>query len=271
MTAFQKVIKYLAIVIAVILLVGIIVGVLGATALKDKHAPAGESAVYDDIKTFAVAGDITVLDVEINAADFKIKYGDSFAVESNLKRLTVDDKGGVLTIKDGGKMPGATYSDAVLTVYIPADTVFEKLSLETGACRFTADSLAANVVKLRFGAGEVSINELTAAFSADIEGGAGQLTVSGGALNEADVEMGAGQLNLTAVLTGECDFDLGVGESNITVLGRRADYELEIEKGLGGITVDGVSVTNVDDDRNCLNSIDLSGGVGAINLNFTQP
>ena len=188
----------------------------------------GSDAVTEDIKTYTVSSDIKSLEVKINAADFTIKQGDSFSVESNLKYLTVEDKNGVLTIRDTKKLI-RTYTGAVLTLYIPADTVFDKANITTGA---------------------------------------GKITISGGALHNLDLDMGAGQLNLTSALTGESDFDLGVGESNITVIGNKNDYKLDIEKGLGNITVDGTSVSNIKGQGNGNNDIEISGGIGAINLKF---
>ena len=79
-----------------------------------------------------------------------------------------------------------------------------------------------------------------------------------------------GQFNLTSALTGECDFDLGVGESNITVIGNKDDYKLDIEKGIGNITVDAASVSNIRVQGKGNNSIEVSGGIGAINLKFKE-
>ena len=92
----------------------------------------------------------------------------------------------------------------------------------------------------------------------------------GGALHNLDLDMGVGKLNLTSALTGKSDFDLGVGESNITVIGNKDDYKLDIEKGLGNITVDGTSVSNIKGQGNGNNSIEVSGGIGAINLKFKE-
>ena len=71
-----------------------------------------------------------------------------------------------------------------------------------------------------------------------------------------------------SALTGESDFDLGVGESNITVIGNKDDYKLDIEKGIGNITVDGEGVSNIKGQGNGNNSIEVNGGIGAINLKF---
>lgn len=265
MTTFQKAVKYLAMAFAIFLTVSIIGGILSMFGLFGGFF--GGDAVTEDIKTYTVSSDIKSLEVKINAADFTIKQGDSFSVESNLKYLTVEDKNGVLTIRDTKKFI-RTYTGAVLTLYIPADTVFDKANITTGAGRLTVDNLSADTMNFELGAGEVAIDTLVASSDIDINGGAGKITISGGALHNLDLDMGAGQLNLTSALTGESDFDLGVGESNITVIGNKNDYKLDIERGLGNITVDGTSVSNIKGQGNGNNDIEISGGIGAINLKF---
>ena len=58
---------------------------------------ANENVVLDDSQTYEITSDIHSLDIQINAADFKIEHGDEFSVESNLKYLSVFEKDGVLT------------------------------------------------------------------------------------------------------------------------------------------------------------------------------
>ena len=265
MTNFQKTVKYIAMAFAIFLTVSIIGGILSMFGLFGGFF--GGDAVIEDIKTYSVSSEIQNLEVKINAADFTIKQGESFSVESNLKHLTVEDKNGVLTVKQTKKF-AHTYTGAVLTLYIPADTVFEKANIITGAGRLTVDRLSASTMNFELGAGEVTIDTLVATSDIDIDGGAGKITISGGALHNLDLDMGVGQLNLTSALTGESDFDLGVGESNITVIGNKDDYKLDIEKGFGNITVDGTSVSNIKEQGNGNNSIEVSGGIGAINLKF---
>ena len=267
MTNFQKTVKYIAMAFAIFLTVSIIGGILSMFGLFGGFF--GGDAVTEDIKTYSVSSEIQSLEVTINAADFTIKQGESFSVESNLKYLTVEDKNGVLTIKETKKFAN-TYTGAVLTLYIPADTVFEKVNIITGAGRLTVDSLSASTMNFELGAGEVTIDTLVATSGIDIDGGAGKITVSGGALHNLDLDMGVGQLNLVSALTGDSDFDLGVGESNITIIGNRDDYKLDIEKGIGNITVDGASVSNIKEQGNGNNSIEVSGGIGAINLKFKE-
>ena len=267
MTNFQKTVKYIAMAFAIFLTVSIIGGILSMFGLFGGFF--GGDAVIEDIKTYSVSSEIQSLEVKINAADFTIKQGESFYVESNLKHLTVEDKNGVLTVKETKKF-AHTYTGAVLTLYIPADTVFKKANIITGAGRLTVDRLSASTMNFELGAGEVTIDTLVATSDIVIDGGAGKITISGGALHNLDLDMGVGQLNLTSALTGDSDFDLGVGESNITIIGNRDDYKLDIEKGIGNITVDGASVSNIKEQGNSYNSIEVSGGIGAINLKFKE-
>lgn len=267
MTTSQKVIKYLAMAFAILLMVSIISGIVSAVGLFGGFLTG--DATTDELKTYEItpSTEILFLDVEIGAADLAIKEADTFRVESNLKNLTVKEKNGTLTIKE--KTSLGRYNGAELTLYLPVNTEFKKAKITTGAGRFTADSLIAGDLTLELGAGEVYIDRIFAS-SADIDGGAGKLTIAHGSLTNLDLDMGVGQLNLTAELYGGGELDLGVGESNITLLGPEENYSVDIEKGLGCITVDGKSVSSYGKSGNGRSFIDISGGIGAIHLNFKE-
>ena len=222
--------------------------------------------VLDEAKTYEITSEIHSLDIRISAADFKIQHGDEISVESNLKYLSVSDKDGVLTIVDEEK--NYNDSDAMLTLYVPNGTVFDKVDITTGAAKMTVDTLSANSLELKLGAGDVRIESLNASSDADIEGGVGQITLAGGTLNDLTLEMGMGELNLTAAVLGDSDLKFGVGESNVTLIGSKDDYKVDIEKGLGSITVDGKTVTDYGSSGNAQNHIEIEGGVGAVNLKY---
>lgn len=265
MTAFQKVIKYLAMAFAIFLVVSIIGGLLSAAGLIGGFFT--DDAILEEAKVYQINDQIHSLEVNINAADFSVKCSDTFSVESNLKYLSVYQDSGVLTIKDEKKYTAA-YTDAILTLYVPSDVIFDKVSITTGAAKLTVDSLVAKSVKLQLGAGDVSIENLYASGKADIEGGAGRITIAGGTLNDLELEMGVGELNLTAALPGNSDLNFGVGQSNLTLRGSKDDYKVDIEKGIGSITVDGKTVFDFGSSGNGNNRVEIEGGIGAINLKF---
>jgi hypothetical protein len=79
-----------------------------------------------------------------------------------------------------------------------------------------------------------------------------------------------GELNLTAALFGENNLSFGVGESNLTLLGNKDEYKLEIEKGIGRITVDGNETGNFSSGGNGERALKIKGGVGTINIAFQE-
>ena len=228
-----------------------------------------ENVVLDNLQTYEITSDIQSLDVKINAADFKIKYGDKFSVESNLKYLSVSEKNGVLTIVDEAKS-NSNYSNAVLTLYVPNGIVFDDVDITTGAAKLTADALSISSLELKLGAGDVRFESLHVSSNADIKGGTGQITIVSGTINDLSLEMGMGELNLTAAVLGDSNLKFGVGESNLTLIGSKDDYKVDVEKGLGSISVDGKDVSDFGSSGNEQNHINIEGGIGSINIAFRE-
>ncbi len=267
MTGYQKIIRHVAIALAALLAVSIVGGIISAVGFFGGFVFNG--ATTEDVKTYTLSSEINSLYVDISAADITVKQGEAFSVESNLKYLAVKEGKGQLTVKEN-KMLFGNYNNATLIITIPEGVAFDKAELKTGAGRLTVETLCAEVLDCEFGAGEVRIDSLSASVKADIDGGAGKITVSGGSINNLDFDMGVGQFNFTSYLTGDCDLDLGIGESNITLLGTKDCYKLDIEKGLGNITVDGKNVADFGSSGNGQNKLDISGGIGAINVKFEK-
>lgn len=253
--------------IAALLLATAVLCLTGCGSVRD--------LVLEEAKTYEITAQIRSLDIRINAADLKIEYGEKCSVVSNLKDLEVTENNGTLTLKELTRAKVSfgddLYEGAMLTVYLPAGTELERVGLFTGAGRFTVDTLSAQRIDLELGAGDVAIGSLFITGSADMKGGAGRITVSGGRINDFDLEMGVGELDLTAALTGDCEMEMGVGDAKIILLGNREDYQLEISKGIGAISVDGNEVPGLDSSGSGANEIEISGGIGAIDVRFMDP
>ena len=247
-----------------------IVAVLVFLLLFTFASCANKTTVVGEMKTYEIASEIHTLDIQINAADFIIEHGDRFSVESNLKNLSVSEREGVLTIMEEQKhgIHGVHYTDAALKLCIPYDIVFEEVDITTGAARLTADSLSANSVELKLGAGKVRFECLNAYSDADIAGGAGQITIASGMLNDLELEMGAGELDLSIALLGNSELEFGVGKSKLTLMGSKDDYRVEIKKGIGSISVDGEYVSDFGTSGYGPNYVKIEGGVGAVDIVF---
>ena len=268
MTKAQKTVKCIAMAFAILLAVNIIGGILGGVATL-LFGFFDKEEVMEELKTYEITPStpITKLEIEIGAADLILKEADTYSVKSNLKNLTVAEQNGVLTVKEK-KAFGGNYSGAAVTLYLPTE-YFEKIEIKTGAGRFKADSLNARRLDLELGAGEVYIERISVV-AANVEGGAGNLTVAFGTIGNLDLDMGIGELHLNAELYGQNELDLGVGEANITLRGTQENYTVDIDKGLGSVTVNGENVSEYHSYGNGKSRVDIDGGIGSIHLNFKE-
>ncbi|MBQ7356324.1 MAG: DUF4097 family beta strand repeat protein [Clostridia bacterium] len=264
----QKWIKYGAIALAVCLSVSIIGGIIGA--IGSVFGLFLNDETLDETKTYEISGDITELDIEISAADFTVEYGDAFRVESNLRRLEVEEKGATLVIEDEKKLFGGNYNDATLTLTVPEGVAFERIEITTGAGRVRIEELIAEELELTLGAGEVTIESLTATRQASIEGGAGQVTINGGSLSDLDFDMGVGKVTLTGALVGTASLDVGIGEFNLNLIGSSEIYSLGLNKGIGSIRVGGGDVDGGATLGTGENKVTVNGGIGAVNVEFSE-
>lgn len=264
MTTAQKIIKYCAIAFAVFLIVSIIGGVLRLFWFFSNDDTVGE------MENYTVAETVENLEIDLSAAQFEIKSGSSFSVESNHKHLSLESSNGLLSIKEEHKNFGI-HADAVKVILtVPENFVFDKAEISTGAGTVKIDKLATDNLSLELGAGEVSIDKLTANTSAKIDSGAGELTIEGGELADLDLDMGVGEVNLESRLTGNCEIDYGVGKLNMTLIGKSEDYSITLDKGLGEAALEGRTMHDGETYGTGNTSVAIDGGVGELNISFDE-
>lgn len=270
MTSIQKAIKYLAMAFAVFLSVSIIGGICTGLAgvsyiFSDKERePAGETQVYP------IDGEVSSLSVTLSVADLRIKTADKFSVESNHKYISVSLNDEKLCIDETKKVFSPINNRVTVIVYVPENFVFDDVQIETGAGEVKVDVLSADILTLSLGAGEAEIKNLTANSRADIDGGAGELTINGGLLRNLELDMGVGELSLKSRLEGKCHLNYGIGEAKLTLLGSREDYQIALDKGIGEATLEGDSMSDDSVYGAGKNKIEIDGGIGEIKIRFIE-
>lgn len=266
MTSMQIFVKFLAITLAILICIGIVFGIIAAIGAVS-FAFDRESAVAGEMKNYEIKEEIKKLEIEIGAAKLSVVRGDDIRIESNLNNIAVESKNGKLEIKEESRFDARFSSEDVFVVlYIPSDLFFEKVEISTGAGKVMIESLSADSLKLEFGAGRVTVDELVAENSADIDLGAGKVEIKSGALNRLDLDLGVGEFKLTSALSGNCDIDCGVGAAEINIIGAAEKYKVSIDKGIGETKLNGQSFSGVYGDG--LDVIDIDGGIGKLEVNF---
>lgn len=265
MTGFQKAIKYLAMAFAIFLIVSIVGGIAGALGMIGF---LGDDNLLDEPKSYSVSEDIKGITLDINAAELNIKIGDEFSVESNLEKLKVEENNNRLSVIEKGGSWFHRTDKGTVTLTIPEDYEFNNADITTGAGVVKIDGLKADNVYIELGAGKADLKNITADSEAEIDGGAGKLTLKDCYLHNLDLDIGVGEFNYSGVITGNSNIDCGVGAVCMDIAGSPDDYSVSVDKGIGEITVDGDSVSDGQTVGNGTNRLEISGGVGSVKIDF---
>ena len=270
MTTFQKVIKYLALALAIFLIVTIIGGIITGLTGVSYLLSGKNDKVVGEMQNFSIDGEISSLSVDLSGAELKIKTADNFSVESNHKYISVKTDSGKLRISETKRFFAVSPKGLTVILSVPKDFVFDNAMIDTGAGKVEIETLACDVLELSLGAGKADIKNLTANSRAEIDGGAGELNIDGGKLCNLNLDMGVGKLTLKSRIEGKSDLDYGVGETDLILLGSKDDYKIELDKGIGEARLDGESMRDDSVYGSGENFIEIDGGIGEINIEFSE-
>lgn len=265
MTTVQKIIKYLAIAFAIFLSISIIAGICSALfTIANLFGANTES----EIGNHTIGTDFTSISINLNAAELEIKTGDDFALQTNHKYLKYEEKDEILKISETRTLFASHPRGMKVILTIPQDKIFDYVDIRAGAGSVTIDELLSNMLDIELGAGELKAGELVATYKAEIDGGAGSVTIKGGHLSNADIDMGVGELNLESELSGKSSIDYGVGETNLVLIGEEDDYKIELDKGIGEAWLDGKKMSDDSVYGAGKSIIEIDGGIGELSITF---
>lgn len=264
MIGFQKVIKYGAMAFAVALIFGILSTIVYGVDSVFSIFDSGSNGIKN-MKVIDVSDNVSVLDINIDKVDLRIEKATEFKLEiSDEEYISYKEVDERLVIKEN-KINFFDEASEVI-VYVPNGKVFNSIFIETGAGSVEIDSISASKLDLELGMGRFVVNELNISSKTDIDTGVGEFVVSSGTLNNLDLDMGVGNVSITSKVLGKSEIDSGVGRLEVNLVGSIDDYKIGIDKGLGTINVDGVSLGDGGSYGNGSNYIDINGGVGEVNI-----
>lgn len=268
MSSAQKIIKYFAIAFAILLIVSIFQSIYYFGFVVGSFFEKDSSSNYH--KTESFKSDISVLDIDIAAAELIIKEGKTLKVENTNKHILVDQLEDTLKIKENSHNLINYNNKSRVTIFLPIDKDYKKISIKAGAGKVDISTLYTKKLDLAVGAGKLTISNLVVTKKAEIESGAGKVTIKNGHINDLDLEMGFGEFTLNSSLTGTSEIVAGVGALNINLLDQASNYQIEAEKGIGTINIANSKIKNNATYGTGENIIKLEGGIGNINVNFKE-
>lgn len=263
MSDLQKGIKIAAIILAIVIIGWIISSatfVLSLIAGTSNKKLGNYVEVYQNIEN---------VNIDLVATKIIIKEGTEFKLEAknitNKFSATVSDD--TLNIKEKNTSFSNKKNVKEIILYIPNE--INNLEINSGAGTVDIDNIIVGDIKIHQGAGVVNIMN-SHLKKVDIEGGVGETKITASRLNDIDIEAGVGSIYIEANITGNNKIECGVGKTNLILLGNEEEYQLEVEKGLGSITINNEKQTNNTTYGNGLNTLSVEGGIGDISINFAQ-
>lgn len=267
MITSNKIIKYVAIALALSLTVGITLFIITAiTQFGNIFIKSNSNENYEEIKTNT---SFSILNIDVETINIVIKEGTNLKIETNNKYLKIEEKADKVFITEK-KHSIFKNDDSDLIIYVPDELIFDIVALESGAGRVNIEQLKTRKLDFDLGAGKVEIDSLTVLTNAEIEGGAGTISINNAVINDLELDLGVGKVDLTANLTGYNQINCGVGSSNINLIGSPTNYKIKVDKGIGNVALENEKITNNTYYGTGNNIVDIDGGIGKIAINFKQ-
>lgn len=266
----QKIIKYVAIGLALFIIVTIISLIMYGIISIGNIFDVSDNIIKGELKDLKVSENIDAIDMEIIGANIIIKEGTTLKIETNNKYIKTKEKNNLLSIIETKHNLINNSNNSDLIIYVPSNHIFNNIFIENGAGKIEVEKLHTKKINLDLGAGKVNIQNLTVNNNAEINGGAGEIIITNGNINNLDIDMGIGKLTLTSTITGNNDIDAGIGDIELNLIGTTDDYKIILDKGIGNATLNEENIKNSTYYGNGSNIVDISGGIGSIKINLQK-
>ena len=227
-----------------------------------------------------VSEEVKKLDIEFSCGELEVLTGENFSVSiegEDTDKIIIEEQGDLLKIYDERKVTkvktkhlffrkSVESESCHITIKVPDGKSFDKIHLHTGAVEVRAKDLKSAILIMKMGVGDVEINSLEVTNYGKVSVGTGDVEIQSGCLNDMDMSFGVGDTDIRAKFTGATKISAGVGELSVDLQGEVSDYCVTASKGIGSVSVEGMDVSGDNTYGFGANEVNVSGGVGAINI-----
>ncbi|MDO5574698.1 MAG: DUF4097 family beta strand repeat-containing protein [bacterium] len=260
MTQFEKAIKTIAIVIAIFVVIVIIGGIVTAiVAITSVCSSDKAGKIFKDNARKAVESTVSLVNVDetFDASDVEdLEIISSIGTVTLCHTNTNDIHVSGMNLNDASviEMRGDKLyvESAAVNVELFGVKLGEKINEEDIGIRIEVpEGFEFDSVYLESGMGCMSVDELTA--------------------ENLKIENGMGDIDCKNVFAESTKIKNGVGNIKMEFTGGMNDFDMEMNPGIGSITVDGIRQNDIKHtNRDADNSIKIEGGAGTITVSFTE-
>lgn len=275
MTTTQKIIKYLAIAFALFLVISIFSIIFGLSReiISSINNDKKDSKLLEEYTTISNnVNNIESFKIDISNDDIEIKEGEKFEVKTNDPDVKFYHENSKVKIKTDKTFSWhlSNSSRGTIIIYLPNEFNISELDLNLGAGKIDIDKIFVETLLMDLGAGTMTAKEINVYEKATINGGAGNINIYSGTINNLNLKLGAGNASIESDLTGSNTLTTGVGKLNLGLSRSKDNYKFDISKGLGNIILNDFDVSEdilIGDGET---KIKISGAVGNIIINTAE-
>ena len=275
MTTTQKIIKYLAIAFALFLVISIFSIIFGLSReiISSINSDKKDSKLLEEYTTISNnVNNIESFKIDISNDNIEIKEGEKFEVKTNDPDVKFYHENSKVKIKTDKTFSWhlSNSSRGTIIIYLPNESNISELDLNLGAGKIDIDKIFVETLLMDLGAGTMTAKEINVYEKATINGGAGNINIYSGTINNLNLKLGAGNASIESDLTGSNTLTTGVGKLNLGLSRSKDNYKFDINKGLGNIILNDFDVSEdilIGDGET---KIKISGAVGNIIINTAE-
>lgn len=275
MTTTQKIIKYLAIAFALFLVISIFSIIFGLSReiISSINSDKKDSKLLEEYTTISNnVNNIESFKIDISNDDIEIKEGEKFEVKTNDPDVKFYHENSKVKIKTDKTFSWhlSNSSRGTIIIYLPNEFNITELELNLGAGKIDIDKIFVETLLMDLGAGTMTAKEINVYEKATINGGAGNINIYSGTINNLNLKLGAGNASIESDLTGSNTLTTGVGKLNLGLSRSKDNYKFDISKGLGNIILNDFDVSEdilIGDGEA---KIKISGAIGNIIINTAE-
>lgn len=275
MTTTQKIIKYLAIAFALFLVISIFSIIFGLSReiISSINNDKKESELSEEYTTISNnVNNIESFKIDISNDDIEIKEGEKFEVKTNDPDVKFYHENSKVKIKSDKTFSWhpSNSSRGTIIIYLPNEFNISELDLNLGAGKIDIDKIFVETLLMDLGAGTMTAKEINVYEKAAINGGAGNININSGTINNLNLKLGAGNASIQSDLTGSNTLTTGVGKLNLGLSRSKDNYRFDINKGLGNIILNDFDVSEDTLIGDGETKIKINGAVGNIIINTSN-
>ena len=275
MTTTQKIIKYLAIAFALFLVISIFSIIFGLSReiISSINNDKKDSKLLEEYTTISNnVNNIESFKIDISNDNIEIKEGEKFEVKTNDPDVKFYHENSKVKIKTDKTFSWhlSNSSRGTIIIYLPNEFNITELELNLGAGKIDIDKIFVETLLMDLGAGTMTAKEINVYEKATINGGAGNINIYSGTINNLNLKLDAGNASIQSDLTGSNTLTTGVGKLNLGLSRSKDNYKFDISKGLGNIILNDFDVSEdilIGDGEA---KIKISGAIGNIIINTAE-